>query len=123
MPTGELIKKIRKEKKMTQKQLSEKCGIADSNIRKYENGKQFPKWETLERIAKALDVDVFDLIEYDEGPTDDQLLEIYGEQADKEGLEQEVLEKFRLLNIEGQRKAIDQVEILTKIQEYRKENN
>lgn len=68
MPTGELIKKVRKAKKMTQKQLSERCGIADSNIRKYENGKQFPKWETLERIAAALEVDVFELIEYEDEP-------------------------------------------------------
>lgn len=113
MPTGELIKKIRKQKKMTQKQLGEKCGIADSNIRKYENGKQFPKWETLERIAKALGVDVFDLIEYAEGPDEEDL--------DYTSPELDLLINFRNLNSKGQNKALEQIEMLTKIPEYRKD--
>ena len=48
MPTGTKIKEIRKQKGLTQKQLGDLCGIADSNIRKYENGKQNPKIETLQ---------------------------------------------------------------------------
>lgn len=54
MPTGTKIKEIRKQKGLTQKQLGDLCGIADSNIRKYENGKQNPKIETLQKIADAL---------------------------------------------------------------------
>ena len=41
MPTGTKIKEIRKQKGLTQKQLGDLCGIADSNIRKYENGKPY----------------------------------------------------------------------------------
>ena len=63
MPTATMIKKIRKEKGLTQKQLGDLCGIADSNIRKYENGKQFPKMETLQKIADALGVNLGDLID------------------------------------------------------------
>ena len=54
--TGNLIRKYRKKRGLTQKQLGDLCGIADSNIRKYESGKQNPKIETLEKIADALDV-------------------------------------------------------------------
>lgn len=54
MPTGTKIKEIRKQKGLTQKQLGDLCGIADANIRKYENGKQNPKIETLQKIAAAL---------------------------------------------------------------------
>jgi len=54
MPTGTKIKEIRKRKGLTQKQLGDLCGIADANIRKYENGKQNPKIETLQKIADAL---------------------------------------------------------------------
>lgn len=54
MPTGAKIKEIRKRKGLTQKQLGDLCGIADANIRKYENGKQNPKMETLQKIADAL---------------------------------------------------------------------
>ena len=63
MPTATMIKKIRKEKGLTQKQLGDLCGIADSNIRKYENGKQFPKMETLQKIASALGVSLIELID------------------------------------------------------------
>ncbi len=66
MPTGTKIKEIRKQKGLTQKQLGDLCGIADSNIRKYENGKQNPKIETLLKIATALECDLSDLMDSDE---------------------------------------------------------
>ena len=62
MPTGTKIKEIRKQKGLTQKQLGDLCGIADSNIRKYENGKQNPKIETLQKIADALECSLMSLI-------------------------------------------------------------
>jgi len=52
----ERLKTIRLAKGLTQKQLADKCGINDANLRKYENGKQNPKIETLKKIAKALDI-------------------------------------------------------------------
>lgn len=56
MTVGENIKRIRKGKGLTQKKLGELCGIAESNIRKYESGKQNPKIETIDKIAHALNV-------------------------------------------------------------------
>lgn len=56
---GEDIKRTRKYRGLTQKKLGELCGIAESNIRKYENGKQNPKKETLQKIANALNARVF----------------------------------------------------------------
>ena len=44
---------------MTQKELCEKCGIADSAIRRYELGGANPKRETLQKIADALDVPIY----------------------------------------------------------------
>lgn len=46
---------------MTQKQLGELCGMADSAIRKYETGKITPKLSTLTKIAHALQIPVFAL--------------------------------------------------------------
>lgn len=65
MTVGENIKRIRKEKGLTQKKLGELCNppISESNIRKYENGKQNAKIETVDRIASALGVRVIDLME------------------------------------------------------------
>ena len=41
-------------KGLTQKKLGELCGIADSNIRKYESGNQNPKIETLQKNSRCL---------------------------------------------------------------------
>lgn len=62
MAVNENIKRIRKERGLTQKRLGEICGIAEPNIRKYENGKQNPKLETVEKIASALGVSAFELM-------------------------------------------------------------
>lgn len=63
MTIGENIKRIRTEKNLTQKQLGDLCGMADSAIRRYELGKANPKIETVEKIAKALGVLIIDIME------------------------------------------------------------
>ena len=52
---GKNIKRIRKEKGLTQKKLSELSNINEVQIRQYELGKANPKIETIEKIAKALE--------------------------------------------------------------------
>ena len=56
MRTGELIKKYRKLRKMTQKQLAAACGQTDSAIRNYELGNRAPGQEQIQAIADALDI-------------------------------------------------------------------
>ena len=63
MTTGQKIRTLRKEKKLTQKQLGQLSGIDEANIRKYELDRQNPKIETLEKIASALDVPLAVLVE------------------------------------------------------------
>ncbi len=64
MVIGENIKRIRKEKKLTQKQLGGLCEpkISESTIRKYELNILNPKIETIQKIADALNVSLNDLI-------------------------------------------------------------
>lgn len=50
------IKRIRTDKKITQKKLSEMTGLGLTTIQGYESGKFTPKQENLEKIAKALEV-------------------------------------------------------------------
>lgn len=59
--TGEKIKELRLENHLTQKQLGEKCGMYESQIRKYETGSVNPKFETLQKIATALHVSTLSL--------------------------------------------------------------
>lgn len=58
---GEKIKKFRKQKGYTQKQLAEKAGISRNSLIKYENGDMSPSIQILQQIAAALDVSVSDI--------------------------------------------------------------
>lgn len=53
---GEKIKKIRKNKGLTQEKLSEMIDITPRNLCMIEVGANFPKPETLEKILIALDI-------------------------------------------------------------------
>lgn len=56
MSIGTRIKSLRLEKGLTQKQLGDLCGMADSAIRRYESDKGNPTEKTINRIADALGV-------------------------------------------------------------------
>lgn len=57
---------MRLDQGLTQKQVADSCGMADSAIRKYESGKVTPKYEMLQRIAAALGVEWTELVPIDE---------------------------------------------------------
>lgn len=53
---GERIKRARKEKHMTQEQLSEMCGLSPSFLGHIERGTRIPSIETLCGLCRALNV-------------------------------------------------------------------
>lgn len=59
---GENIIRIRKEQKLTQKELSYRLDIEDSALRRIEKGRTNPTILSLKKIAAALQVDVSDLL-------------------------------------------------------------
>lgn len=63
MTVGENIRRIRKEKGLTQKQLGERLNITQSAIGQFENDKTSPKIETIDKIASALGVHIIDIME------------------------------------------------------------
>ena len=58
---GDRIKTARKEKNMTQRELSSITDIAESSISLFENAKKIPSLTNLARIAYALDVTIDEL--------------------------------------------------------------
>ncbi len=56
MTTGELIRKYRKLRGLTQAQLAAECGLTDAAIRNYELGNRTPSETHIEKIADALDM-------------------------------------------------------------------
>ena len=116
--------------------MGEKCKIDEANIRKYENGKIKPSLQTYRKIAAALGVYISDLVEDWGQFTREEMSADWGEnlpishsEAIKFGgypvrnSEKPLLDNYRQLNQVGQSKAVEQVEMLTKIPDYRKDTN
>lgn len=61
---GGRIRELRKGLKMSQEQLSEKVDVDPRYVSRIELGKCFPSLETLENIARALQVEMRELFEY-----------------------------------------------------------
>ncbi|PEB20347.1 helix-turn-helix domain-containing protein [Bacillus toyonensis] len=59
---GEKIKELRKSNKLTQKQLAEKLGKAESTIRMWELGTNTPNAKTITELSKVLNVGYTDLM-------------------------------------------------------------
>lgn len=58
------IKKLRKEKKLTQIELARLCHITQGTLSGYETGRYEPDMETLKRLADVFSVPVDDIIGY-----------------------------------------------------------
>jgi putative transcriptional regulator len=58
----ETLKRIRKEKSMTQEELAIKVHVARQTVSKWEKGLSIPDVDLLQRIAEALDVEVSELL-------------------------------------------------------------
>lgn len=59
---GKNIKEIRKSKGISQVELAYMCNFEKTNLSRIESGKNNPTIRTLLRIAKALKVNLFDLL-------------------------------------------------------------
>ncbi len=58
---GQKIQLLRKKRRLTQEQFAEMIGIDPKNVSKIEIGANYPSPETLTSIAKALEVDIYEL--------------------------------------------------------------
>ena len=62
--SGEKLRKLRKLRSYTQKELAIKSGITDAAIRNYELGNRSPNKEQLIKIAEVLNCDTSALLDY-----------------------------------------------------------
>lgn len=146
MEIGEKIRKERIDIGLTQQELGDRLGVSQAMIGQYENGTRKPKLETLAKIADALKIPLNYLLTDQEITVEilkaDGTTDVIGSgwgavrKAEKEmsekieyftsnaptGRYKNLLIRFNKLNLSGQNEAIKQVELLTKIPEYRKDN-
>ena len=60
--TGNLIKELRTEKGLTQKELAEKLNVSTAAVSKWENGKGFPDISILEKLSSELGISITELV-------------------------------------------------------------
>lgn len=60
------LKRVRKEKGVTQKKLGEMIGVSEVMVGQYERGIRVPKFEMRQKIANALQVNITSLMNWDE---------------------------------------------------------
>ena len=125
------MRKIRLEKKLTQKQVADTCGMADATYRTYELGKANPKPATVARIAKALDVSIETIYGLDwikdmpnvSAETSSTLYQIIlsgqgGAIPINAPNQNQLLTVYSKLNEKGQREAIKRIEEMTHVPAY-----
>lgn len=59
---GKLIKKIRKQNNLTQKEFADKLGVTYQAVSKWENGKNMPDVALLKKISKDFNIDINDIL-------------------------------------------------------------
>ena len=141
---GEKIKKYRLEKGWTQEKLAKEAEISTISIQQYEGNRRNAKFETIIKIAEALEVPPVELMcEWPE--FQNIVLRIAGAELDKKRPEikeaiskqkmnlerfgsslndedilyrNEIMDYYNELNMTGRKKAAEQIKLLTKIPEY-----
>jgi transcriptional regulator with XRE-family HTH domain len=65
---GERIRGLRETKKLSQGDIEQRCGLLRSYLSRVENGHTVPSVETLEKLARALEVPLYQLFYSGEEP-------------------------------------------------------
>lgn len=79
---GTVLRRERRERKLTLRELAERSALSVVYLGEVERGKKYPSASVLERLAAALDLEVFDLLELvaDElrGPQEERVVNAIG---------------------------------------------
>lgn len=70
---GLQVQLLRKRKKLSQEALAERVQIDAKSLSRLERGAHYPSIETLERLARELDVEVKDFFDFNEVPSTEQM--------------------------------------------------
>lgn len=131
MNIGNKIRRIRKNRGMTQAQLAEAAGMAINSIRLYESGKRIPSIDVRIELAQKLDCDLQELLTEEEADAFvsqpiNQLAEALKERymefsqfaQDEHG--QAIIASYYRLNDVGQSEAVKRVGELARLREYQR---
>lgn len=114
MKFSERLKKLREENNMTQEQLAKVSGVSSRTIQRYECGTSHPRLDAAEKLAKALNISVDQLLGTG-GMFVAQAAEKYGSKGAKQA--QQLTDEITGLFAGGEMAEEDMDELMLAIQE------
>jgi transcriptional regulator with XRE-family HTH domain len=97
MVIGERLRALREQKKLSQGDIEKRTGLLRCYISRAENGHSVPAIETLEKIARAMGVPLYQLFYDGENPPAPELPKIGGGGWGSSGRDARMLSRFRRL--------------------------
>ena len=91
---GDKLKSLRIEKKLTQKQVADRIGLAISAVSSYESGSRYPSYDVLVRLAHIFHVSTDYLL----GMTDKRNVDVTGLSDDEIEVVSQLVEMLRKKN-------------------------
>ena len=91
---GEKLKSLRLEKKYTQKQISERIGLAISAVSSYESGARYPSYDVLVKLSRIYHVSTDYLL----GVTSQRTIDVSALDDEEIELVSQLVEQFRKLH-------------------------
>lgn len=125
------IEELRREKGMSQQQLAEKLDVHQTAVSQWEKARTTPSFEAVDEMCDIFDVSAYYLLgKSDERGhyrmSEDEMASIGADLAAEEAADEIVRKEklnasFDLLNTQGQLLAMEQIEVLSRMQKYQKE--
>lgn len=117
MHTGDVIRILRKNKKMTQGELARLLDVNKSSVQKYESGKvQNLKFEKIKKLCELFEITPFAFI-YPENWEEVHILNENNNEFFKK------IQKYFNLTDEGKKKVLDYIEDIGAIEQYQRKDN
>lgn len=91
MNMGDKLKSLRLEKKLTQKQVADRIGLAISAVSSYESGNRYPSYDVLVQLARIFHVTTDYLL----GMTDKRNIDVTGLDDSEIELVSQLVDKLR----------------------------
>ncbi len=91
---GEKLKSLRIEKKLTQKQVADRIGLAISAVSSYESGTRYPSYDVLVKLARIFHVSTDYLL----GMTDKRNIDVTGLNDNEIELVSQLVDMLRIKN-------------------------
>ena len=114
MTTGQSIKAARKKAGLTQAELGKKLGVAYQTVAQWENDLRNPKVDTIRRIAAALDIDQYSIMNFDMASA-----EIFKSIGDGIEYKERISQNLDKLTTEGLKIVLDVVDAVIGNPKYR----